>query len=170
MASFVMPSEQMNEMLPARGRDREIAVHNRRKFEEQRMRRRGTPEMFFTRHIDNTRLVKEDDPVRRREMRRFTVAMSFLFLFTMVYVWQHLSAIETGYTVEAQKQLVLKLEETNRQLHLQEAYATEPARVDVLARQLGLGESQPGQILQPATTGVVDAKVIELAQPAALQQ
>ena len=34
----------------------------------------------------------------------------------MVYVWQHFSAIEVGYHVEAQKQQVEQLREQNRQL------------------------------------------------------
>ena len=74
--------------------------------------------MFFTKHIDNSRIVKADDPERRREMRVFTVAMCVLFSLVMVYVWQHFSAIEVGYRVEAQKQQVEHLREDNRQLRL----------------------------------------------------
>ncbi len=80
---------------------------NRELFELQRRARRGpTPEVFFVKHIDNSRIVKADDPERRREMRTFTAAMSVLFLLVMVYVWQHFSAIEVGYQVETQKQQV----------------------------------------------------------------
>jgi hypothetical protein len=49
------------------------AQRNRELFELQRRARRGpTPEVFFAKHIDNSRIVKADDPERRREMRTFT--------------------------------------------------------------------------------------------------
>jgi hypothetical protein len=89
-----------------------VAERNRELFEQQQARRRGpTPEMFFAKHIDNSRIVKADDPERRREMRSFTMAMTLFFVLTMVYVWQHFSAIEVGYNVEAQKQQVEQLRE-----------------------------------------------------------
>src|ERR1700761_8190916 len=108
------------------------AEQNREMFELQRRARRGpTPEVFFAKHIDNSRIVKADDPARRRDMRRFMAAMFALFLVVMVYVGQHLSAIETGYDIEAQKQQVLQLEEQNRQLRLSEAQLSDPKRLDL---------------------------------------
>ena len=132
------------------GRPASIAVLNRERFEAQRVRRRGpTPEMFFAKHIDNSRIVKADDPERRREMRQFTVVMSLFFALTMVYVWQHFSAIEVGYRVEAQKTQVEQLREQNRQLRLQEAQLSDPGRIDTIARQLGLSTPLPGQVVRP---------------------
>ena len=65
------------------------AARNRELFELQKRARRGpTPEVFFVKHIDNSRIVKADDPERRREMRIFTMTMSILFLLVMIYVWQ----------------------------------------------------------------------------------
>jgi cell division protein FtsL len=131
-----------------------IAERNRELFDSQRARRRGpTPEMFFTKHIDNTRLVKADDPERQREMRTFTMVMTLLFALTMVYVWQHFSAIEVGYKVEAQKQSVEQLREQNRQLRLSEAQLSDPGRIDQIARQLGLGTPLPGQVVRPDGSG-----------------
>jgi cell division protein FtsL len=131
-----------------------VAERNRELFEAQRARRRGpTPEMFFTKHIDNTRLVKADDPERRREMRTFTIVMGMFFLLTMVYVWQHFSAIEVGYRVEAQKTQVEQLREQNRQLRLNEAQLSDPGRIDRIARQLGLDQPLPGQVVRPDGMG-----------------
>jgi cell division protein FtsL len=126
------------------------AARNRELFELQRRARRGpTPEVFFAKHIDNTRLVKADDPERRREMRTFSTVMSVLFVLVMVYVWQHFSAIEIGYKIEAQKQQVELMREQNRQLRLTEAQLTDPGRIDEIARQLGMGAPQPGQVVRP---------------------
>ncbi len=114
MATMAMAGQGM-ERMGARGSSApacHVAERNRELYEHQRARRRGpTPEMFFTKHIDNSRIVKADDPDRRREMRTFTVVMSLFFLLTMVYVWQHFSAIEVGYRVEAQKTQVEQLRE-----------------------------------------------------------
>ena len=87
MAMAGQAMERMHSRQPARSRAASVAERNSELFEQQRARRRGpTPEMFFAKHIDNTRLVTADDPVRRREMRRFSIAMMFLFAFTMTYV------------------------------------------------------------------------------------
>jgi cell division protein FtsL len=104
--------------------------------------------MFFAKRIDNSRIVKADDPERRKEMRSFTIAMTMFFLLTMVYVWQHFSAIEVGYRVEAQKTQVAQLQEKNRQLELTEAQLSDPGRIDKIAKQLGLDTPQPGQVVR----------------------
>jgi cell division protein FtsL len=123
---------------------------NRELYELQKRARRGpTPEVFFAKYIDNSRLVKADDPERRREMRTFSVTMSVLFLLVMVYVWQHLSAIEVGYQIEAQKTQVEQMREQNRQLRLSEAQLSDPGRIDQIARQLGLDAPMPGQVVRP---------------------
>jgi cell division protein FtsL len=130
------------------------AQRNRELFELQRRARRGpTPEVFFAKHIDNSRIVKADDPERRREMRTFTVTMSVLFLLVMVYVWQHFSAIEVGYQVETQKHQVAEMQEQNRQLRLNEAQLSDPGRIDQIGRQLGLDAPQPGQVVRPDGSG-----------------
>jgi cell division protein FtsL len=140
-----------------RNRAETIAERNRALLELQRRARRGpTPEIFFTKHLDNSRIVKADDPVRKREMRMFSVAMTALFVLVMVYVWQHFSAVELGYQVETQRAEVQKLEEANRQLRLTEAQLTEPARIDKIAKQLGLDAPQPGQVIR--TDGANDQR------------
>jgi cell division protein FtsL len=110
--------------------------------------------VFFTKHIDNSRIVKADDPERRREMRLFAAVLVVLFALVMVYVWQHFSAIEMGYRIEAQKTQVEQLREQNRQIRLNEAQLTQPRRIGEIARQLGLDAPQPGQVIRTdAMTG-----------------
>ena len=168
MATMAM-GQEMAEMQqrPTRHRGASVAERNRERYEEQRSRRRGpTPEMFFTKHIDNSRIVKADDPERRREMRSFTIAMTLFFMLTMVYVWQHFSAIEVGYKVEAQKLQVEKMREDNRQLRLSEAQLSDPERIDKVAKQLGLDEPLPGQVVREDGT---DGTVMAQAQAPALR-
>jgi cell division protein FtsL len=150
MATMAMAGREMSEMRLTQRRSQSVAERNRDLYEQQLARRRGpTPEMFFSKYIDNTRIVKADDPERRREMRSFTIAMTLFFMLTMVYVWQHFSAIEVGYRVEAQKTQVEQLREQNRQLRLSEAKLSDPSRIDTIAKQLGLDEPLPGQVVRP---------------------
>jgi len=143
------------------------AQRNRELFELQKRARRGpTPEVFFVKHIDNSRIVKADDPERRREMRSFTAAMSILFLLVMVYVWQHFSAIEVGYQVETQKHQVAEMQEQNRQLRLSEAQLSDPGRIDQIARQLGLDAPRPGQVVRPDGSGSNVPVVAQASTPA----
>jgi len=127
-----------------------VAAHNAELLAQQPVRRRGvpTPEFYFAKEFDNSRLVKAPDPARVREMRAFSFAVIALFLLIMVYGLQHFYAIEGGYRVEAEKQTLEQLREQNRQLRLSEAELTQPARIDALARQYGLGEPQPGQVIE----------------------
>jgi cell division protein FtsL len=172
MAASAMVGQQMEIMgsrVQPQSRAASVTMRNRELYEMQRRARRGpTPEVFFTKHIDNSRIVKADDPERRREMRTFSAVMSVLFLLVMVYVWQHFSAIEIGYHVEAQKQQVEQLREQNRQLRLSEAQLTNPVRIDKVARQLGLNEPQPGQVVRPEG-GDPNAAVLAQANTPGLQ-
>ncbi len=141
-----------------------VAERNAELLALQQQRRRGvrTPEFYFARHFDNTRLVKAPDPVRVREMRVFTAAVTVLFSLIMIYGLQHFSAIESSYRVESEKQVLEQLKEQNRQLRLTEAQLTEPQRIDGLARELGLAEPQPGQVVHPNAR--LDASAPILAQ------
>lgn len=135
-----------------RGWGARIAERNAELMAQQALLRRRvrTPEFYFAMNIDNSRLVKAPDPVRVREMRVFTAAIAVLFTLVMIYGLQHFYAIEGGYRVESEKQAVDQLREENRQLRLTEAQLTQPGRIDQMARQLGLAEPQPGQVIHPS--------------------
>lgn len=147
-----------------RGWGTRIAERNAELMAQQAQRRRRvrTPEFFFARHFDNSRLVKASDPVRVREMRVFSAAVAVLFSLIMIYGLQHFSAIESSYRVESEKQVLNQLREDNRQLRLSEAELTQPARIDQMAHQYGLVEPQPGQVVYP--TDRPDSGVPTLAQ------
>ena len=46
----------------------------------------GTPEVYFAKPIDNSRLVKVENPQRSREMKQFGVVLSCLFLLVMTLI------------------------------------------------------------------------------------
>jgi cell division protein FtsL len=147
-----------------------VAERNAELMAQQAVRRRSmrTPEFYFTRSFDNSRLVKASDPVRVRQMRSFAAAVAVLFSLIMIYGLQHFYAIESSYRVESEKQVVEQLREQNRQLRLSEAELERPGRIDGLAHQLGLAAPQPGQVIHSSASPVSSAPVLaQITPPAA---
>jgi cell division protein FtsL len=151
-----------------RGWNAQVADRNAELLVQQASRRRSarTPEFYFARNIDNSRLVKAADPVRVREMRVFSAAVAVLLSLVMVYGLQHFYAIEGGYRVESEKQVRDQLREENRQLRLAEAQLSQPSRIDRMSRELGLAEPLPGQVIHPnvAPNAAPDSTAPTLAQ------
>jgi cell division protein FtsL len=108
----------------------------------------GTPEIYFAKAIDNSRLVKVEDPGRNREMKQFGTALACLFLLVFTYAWQHFRAIEYGYQIESAKRELNNLTEMNRALRLEDASLRDPERIDVIARRMGLAPPDPGQVIR----------------------
>ena len=125
----------------------------------------GTPEIYFAKAIDNSRLVKVEDPRRAREMRQFGIALSCLFLLVMTYAWQHFKAIEYGYKIESLKIERDGMVEMNHALRLEDASLRDPGRIDVMARKLGLQSPQAGQILRLEGSADAGGPVMASASP-----
>jgi hypothetical protein len=119
-----------------------------------------TPEFYFQKTIDNSRLVKVADPRRKREIRMFSASVAALFLMIMFYAWQHFSSIEYGYRIETQKAQRDQLVEQIRTLKLEEASLRDPGRIDMLARQMGFESPRPGQVVRMDADTPTDSPVI----------
>jgi|SRR5579871_3044947 len=126
----------------------------------------GTPEIYFSKRIDNSRLIKIADPKRRREMVSLGITLAVLFLLVMVYVWQHFSAIEYGYKIEQLKSERDTIAESTRTLGLEEASLKDVSRIARMARELGMqppvdGQWQPmDSVADPATPVMAKANGI----------
>jgi cell division protein FtsL len=119
----------------------------------------GTPEIYFAKAIDNSRVVKVEDPKRELEMRYFGVALSCLFLLVMTFAWQHFKAIEYGYKIQSLRIQRDSLVEENHGLQLEQSSLSDPQRIDGLARQMGLQSPQAGQVIR------MDAPTPDAATP-----
>jgi cell division protein FtsL len=128
----------------------------------------GTPEIYFRKTIDNSRLVKVEDPRRSREMKQFGLALCCLFLLVMGYALQHFRAIEYGYKIETLRAERENLTDMNRALRLEEASLRDPERIDVMARKLGLQSPDPGQVLHMDATTDSGAPVMASVTPVAV--
>jgi cell division protein FtsL len=105
----------------------------------------GTPEIYFSKRIDNSRLIKITDPKRRREMVSLGLTLAMLFLVVMVYLWQHFSAIEYGYKIEQLKSERDAIAGSTRALGLEEASLKDVSRIERMARELGMQPPTQGQ-------------------------
>src|SRR6202171_2832938 len=128
----------------------------------------GTPEIYFRKTIDNSRLVKVEDPRRAREMKQFGFAICCLFLLVMGYALQHFRAIEYGYKIETLRAQRNSLTEMNRALRLEEASLRDPERIDVMARKLGMQSPQPGQVVRMDADADAIAPVMASVTPVAV--
>ena len=107
------------------------------------------PEFYFVKHIDNSRLVREIDVERRRECFSLLGLGVLVFLFVLLFAWQHFQCVRYGYQIEQFKAERTNLEEQNHQLRLEQAALADPQRIDTLARtQLGMVSPGPQQVIQ----------------------
>lgn len=113
----------------------------------------GTPEIYFAKPIDNSRLVKMEDAKRAREMKQFGIALCCLFFLVMTFAWQHYKAIEYGYQIESLRTQRDGLAEMNRTLQLEKASLRDPERIDRLAREQGLESPHAGQVIRMDPAG-----------------
>jgi len=113
----------------------------------------GTPEIYFAKRIDNSRVLRVVDPQRRRELAYFAFTLALLLAISMVYVWQHFSAIEYGYKIEQLKSERDGIMESNRSLKLEESSLRDLSRIDTLARQMGMQPPTVGQVEIMDTAG-----------------
>jgi hypothetical protein len=129
----------------------------------------GTPEIYFSKAIDNSRLVKMEDPGRNREMRQFCTALVVLFLLVFTYTWQHFRAIEYGYLIESSKRTLNDMTEMNRALRLEDSSLRDPERIDVMARRMGLVPPDPGQVIRmDSVSAESNTPVMASAEPIAI--
>jgi cell division protein FtsL len=125
--------------------------------------RASFPEFYFVKHIDNSRLVREVDVERRRECFSLLGLGVLVFLFVLLFAWQHFQCVRYGYQLEQYKAERSTLEEQNHRLRLEEAALADPQRIDTLARtQLGMVSPGPQQIIR---LGDTDPAAAEDASP-----
>ena len=125
----------------------------------------GTPEVYFTKHIDNSRVVKVEDPQCSHEMRSFGIALSIWCLLALSYAFQHFKSIEYGYKIAELKSQRDNLIEVNRALRLEEASLRDPERIDMLAKRMGMVPPAPGQVLRMDAMPDGGAPVMASAAP-----
>lgn len=108
-------------------------------------------EFYTSKHIDNSRLVRQSAPRRLHEFARKMVWGAVLASCCLLYTWQHFEDIQLRYQLEDIQARHTQAVELNQQLHLEAASLSSPMRIDAIARQqLGMTVSAPAQYVPAA--------------------
>ena len=97
--------------------------------------------------IDNSRLVRNVEPVRLRGYYRTAGLGSIVAAFLMMYIYQHFRCIDLSFQLEDLKAKQTQSMALNSELRLEIEGLRDPRRIDVIARrQLGLTQPMPTQV------------------------
>jgi cell division protein FtsL len=115
---------------------------------KSRSRKRGAATQFHTiKRIDNSRLVRNVEPVRLRGLYRTAGLGAIVAVFLMMYIYQHFRCIDLSFQLEDLKVKQTQAAALNSELRLEIAGLRDPRRIDVIARrQLGLTQPLPTQV------------------------
>jgi cell division protein FtsL len=97
--------------------------------------------------IDNSRLVRNVQPVRLRSFYRTAGLGALIAAFLMMYIYQHFRCIDLSFQLEDLKAKQSLSSQLNSELRLEIEGLRDPRRIDVIARrQLGLTQPMPTQV------------------------
>jgi hypothetical protein len=104
-------------------------------------------EFHTVKRIDNSRLVRNVEPAKMRNLFRTVALGSAVAAFFMFYIFQHFRCIDLSFRLEDFKAQEMKAAALNSELKLEIAGLRNPMRIDVIARRrLGLTEPLPTQV------------------------
>ena len=118
--------------------------------------------------IDNSRLVRNTDPVRMGKLYKTAALGGFVALFFVLYIFQHFRCIDLSFQLEDLRAQQSRAAETNAELKLEIETLRNPGRIDAIAhRSLGLTQPLPGQIHEydaPIGAQAVEARLVRASR------
>jgi hypothetical protein len=123
---------------------------------------------FYSKRIDNSRLVREADPKTRTDCWSTIATACVLAALIGGAVSPRIGGILSGYQMEKLKTEQRELTDRRRVLQIQEAQMVSPARLDELANGQRLTIPGPGQEmhLQPKDSPSLAMNVVRVANSA----
>jgi len=104
-------------------------------------------EFQTVKRIDNSRLVRNVEPLRLRNYYKTVALGGLMAMFFMVYIYQHFRCIDLSFQLEDLKTRQTDASSLNSGLRLEIEGLRDPKRIDYIARrQLGLSEPLPTQV------------------------
>ena len=115
---------------------------------KSRKKSRSAATQFHTvKKIDNSRLVRNVQPVRLRSFYRTAGLGALIAACLMMYIYQHFRCIDLSFQLEDLKTKQSLSSSLNSELRLEIEGLRDPRRIDVIARkQLGLTQPMPTQV------------------------
>jgi hypothetical protein len=95
--------------------------------------------------VENTRVSRERDGRRGRELASLIGAVLPIALALLAYTGLHLQTVQTGYAVDRDRRAVTRLLEERQKLLVRLAAATSPARTSKFAASAGFVPPRTGQ-------------------------
>jgi cell division protein FtsB len=106
-----------------------------------------TAEFHTVKRIDNSRLLRNVEPAKMRNLWRTLALGGLVAAFFMLYVFQHFRCIDLSFQLEDLKGQHIKAAALNSELKLEIAGLRSPMRIDMIARRrLGLTEPLPTHV------------------------
>lgn len=102
---------------------------------------------FFSKAIDNSRVVRQQDPAARGECWSAVGAAAVLLMLGGSIIAPHVGSVLAGYKLEALKQEQQTLIDQRRELEVKEAALLSPGRLNDLARVRNLTNPAADQII-----------------------
>ena len=96
--------------------------------------------------VENTRVARERDGRRGRELAALVAAILPVALALLAYTRFHLQTVQTGYAIDRDRHAVARLLDDRQKLLARLAAATSPARTAKFAASEGLVPPRTGQI------------------------
>jgi len=109
---------------------------------------------FYSKKIDNSRIVRQADPEARGECWSAVGAAGVLLVLGASIIAPHVGSVLAGYKLEALKQERQSLVNQKRDLEVKEAGLLSPARLNDLARVRSLGSPGSEQVIHLDTAPV----------------
>jgi len=111
-------------------------------------RRNSFVEFHTLKLIDNSRLVRHIEPLRLRSYYRMAALGGMVAMCCMLYIYQHFRCIDLSFQLEDLKAKQTQAQALNGQLKLEIESWRNPHRINAIARQLGLQQPAPTQVLE----------------------
>ena len=123
-------------------------------------------EFHTVKRIDNSRLVRNVEPAKMRNLWRTLGLGGLVAAFFMLYIFQHFRCIDLSFQLEDLKAQEMKASALNSELKLEIAGLRNPMRIDVIARRrLGLTQPLPTQVQEYEAPDGAEVAAARYARP-----
>lgn len=122
---------------------------------------------FYSKRIDNSRVVRQADPQARGECWSAVGAAGVLLMLGASLIAPHVGSVLAGYKLEALKTERQTLLDQKRALEVKEAGLLSAERLNALARTRSLTSPATDQVIHLDTASTADAHLARVQTPAA---
>lgn len=122
-------------------------------------------EYYTVKRIDNSRLVRNVEPVKLRNLYKTLLLGGIVALFCMLYVYQHFRCIDLSFQLEDLKSRQVQAQSLNSELKLEIETLRDPARIDVIAqKELGLKRPDAAQVREYAAADGAEVAAVQVTR------